>query len=87
MVAFDSPSMIALIVSVAVFQGASLLFLALNLHAFRRQRSKDLAFLRAIGDETAMGTPGRFVVPSYLILTICSALGTLYLFIFPPHIL
>ena len=87
MTVFDSPSMIALIVAVAVFQGASLLLLALTLHVFRRQRTKDLAFLRAIGDETALGTPGRFVIPTYLFAAVATALGTLYLLIVQPHVL
>ena len=79
--------MIAATAFIAVVQGLSLLLMLLTIHLFKRQWSKYDALLRGMGDETALGVPGRFIVPAYAAVTLAVAGITLYLFVFQPHLL
>ncbi len=79
--------MIAVFTLVAIVQAASIILTLTNAHVFRRQREKQYAFLRTLGNDSALGTPGRLLLPMYLLATVCMSLVTLYLFAFQPHLL
>lgn len=87
MQALSSPEMIAMLLSIILFQAASVLLMMLNIHLFRRQRRKYLQFVQDLGDATALGTPGKALIPLYATVTVVTSIATLYLFAFQPHLL
>lgn len=84
---FSSPGMIATAAFVFVAQALSLLLLLLNTHLFRAQKAKYESLLRDLGDEAALGNPGRFLIPAYVAVTIIATAAILFLFVFQPHLL
>lgn len=84
---FSSPGMIAVTVLIVVVQAVSVLFMMLVIHLFRRQRSKYDGLLRGMRNDTALGTPGRILIPLYIVVTLVVAVVTVYLFLFQPHLL
>lgn len=84
---FGSPGMIATAALVFVVQGLSLLLLILNARLFRTQKAKYELLLAKLGDETALGTPGRFLVPAYVATTLAATGAMLALFVFQPHVI
>jgi hypothetical protein len=84
---FGSPGMIAVAAFVFVVQGLSLLLLILNVRLFRMQKAKYEVLLAKLGDETALGTPGRFLVPTYVAATLVATGVIIAIFVFQPHIL
>lgn len=84
---FGTPGMIATAAFVFAVQGLSLLLLILNARLFRTQKAKYEILLAKLGDEKALGNPGRFVVPAYVAATLAATAVIVALFAFQPHLL
>jgi hypothetical protein len=84
---FGSPGMIATAAFVFVVQGLSLLLLILNVRLFRMQKAKYEVLLAKLGDENALGNPGRLIVPAYVLCTLAASAVIVALFVFQPHLL
>lgn len=79
--------MIATMTIILIVQATSQLFMMLIIHVFRQQKSKYVVLLQNMGNDTALGTPGRILIPIYGFVTVMVAGMTLFLFVFQPHIL
>lgn len=84
---FSSPGIIATAAFVFFMQGLSLLLLILNVRLFRIQRAKYELLLGELGDEKALGNPGRLIVPAYAATTLVAAAVIVALFLFQPHVI
>lgn len=79
--------MTTMFVVILVIEAISLLILFLNVQIFRSQSGKYQALLIEMGDESGWGTPGRFIVPLYVLTVVGSVIVTTLVFVFQPHIL
>lgn len=82
-----SPGMTVTTVLVICTQLISLMMLWMNIHVFRNQSKKYQSLMKTFGNEAAWGTPGKILLPLYVISTVIAAVVMMYLFVFQPHLL
>ncbi|MEK7591390.1 MAG: hypothetical protein AAB489_04250 [Patescibacteria group bacterium] len=85
MESFYTPEMIAALAFILIVQSLSLLLLLVNFRIFRSQARKYHALLSRFGDETGWGSPGRILMPVYIVLTMVLSVSVVVLFIWQPH--
>ncbi len=79
--------MIAMLATVIFIQLISLLLLWLNVRTFRNHAGKYQTLFAALGNENVWGTPGKILIPLYIVLAIGASIVTTLVFIFQPHFL
>ena len=82
-----SSGMTTVLAAVISLEILSLLMMLVIVHFFRSQRSKYRSLVRNLGNAEAWGTPGKFLLPTYIVLTVVITLASLLIFIFQPHLL
>ena len=83
----SSPGMITALVLVLIAEALSLLFLFLTIRIFRSQAEKYRLLLTHLGDQSMWGSPGRILIPLYVVLTLSATVITTMIFLFQPHLL
>jgi hypothetical protein len=84
---FSTPEAITAFVVILTMQSFSLLLLFLNIQIFRSQTEKYRLLLANFGNQSAWGTPGRFLVPIYIVITLSVTVASSLIFLFQPHLL
>lgn len=82
----STPGMTAAFAVVLVLEAFSLIWLAVNVQLYRTQLQKYRTLLSGFGDEKALGRPGKWILPLYVLLTIVLTLVTTLIFIWQPHL-
>ncbi len=73
--------------AVVILEILSLLMMLIIVHFFRSQRNKYRRLVGNLGNAEAWGTPGKILLPCYIVLTVAITLVSLFVFIFQPHLL
>lgn len=82
---FSSPGMIAALVIVLVLEVLSLLTLFLCVQVFRSQSEKYRLLLEGLEGRNGWGTPGRILLPLYILTILGSTVVTILIFMYQPH--
>lgn len=82
---FSSPGMMAALVIVLIVEMLSLLMLFLSVQVFRSQAEKYRLLLEGLEGRNGWGTPGRILLPLYILAILGSTIITMLIFIYQPH--